>query len=165
MDCSIIIKSQTILYSSEDQELFDKWVWGIHKPRNYYLIRGEYINGKQISIKFHRCVAERMGLIIKGLEVDHINRNSLDNRRCNLRIATRSLNGANRVKQTNNTSGFKGVNWFAETNRWRARLKANGKETHLGYFLSITEAAKAYDKAAKEHFGDFACLNFPEDEV
>lgn len=90
---------------------------------------------------------------------DHINGNSLDNRRVNLRPATKSQNGANRVIGVNNASGFKGVH--LDRNRWRAVVRLDGRLVSLGYHPTAEDAARAYDAAALEHFGEFACVNFP----
>lgn len=97
-----------------------------------------------------------------GREVDHINRDGLDNRRCNLREASRSQNITNRALLSRNTSGFRGVSWFKPHGLWRARIKVNGSEKDLGYFKDINDAARAYDDAARKYHGDFANLNFPD---
>jgi len=91
--------------------------------------------------------------------VDHRNGNGLDNRRANLRPATKSQNGANRLIAASNKSGFKGVD--LKKGRWRAQIKVVGSKIHLGYFDLAEEAARAYDMAAIEAFGEFATLNFP----
>lgn len=96
--------------------------------------------------------------------VDHINGNGLDNRRCNLRPATRSQNGGNRGKQiTVSASKFKGVSrkngkWKLKW-RWQAYIGGVGRRMHLGYFTSELEAARAYDAAAVRLFGEFARTN------
>lgn len=92
---------------------------------------------------------------------DHINGNGLDNRRANLREATSVQNACNRRLGSKNTSGFKGVSWKAASKKWVARIKTHGKATHLGYFSTPQEAARAYDAAARELHGEFARLNFP----
>lgn len=97
--------------------------------------------------------------------VDHINGNGLDNRRANLRPATPSQNTANARMPSDNTSGFKGVGWFARTGRWRAYITYQGRQKHLGYFDIAEEAALAYDAAARELFGEFARPNFPAEEI
>jgi hypothetical protein len=91
--------------------------------------------------------------------VDHINGDTLDNRRANLRVCTKSENNRNRRKLHPTTSRFKGV--YKNTKPWIALIECNGKQFVLGRFASEEEAALAYDKAAKEHFGSFARLNFP----
>jgi hypothetical protein len=93
--------------------------------------------------------------------VDHINRNPLDNRRCNLRYATYQQNTINRKAQKNNKSGYRGVSLYKNRNycKWRARIKVNEKSIYIGYYKNKIDAAKAYNKAAKKYFGDFAVLN------
>ena len=88
-------------------------------------------------------------------EVDHVNMDRLDNRRENIRVCTRSQNIANRNAPVNNTSGFKGVTWDKPHKMYRAQMA----HVFLGLFADPAEAARAYDVAAKEHFGEFARLN------
>ncbi|MBW8041782.1 MAG: Fis family transcriptional regulator [Planctomycetes bacterium] len=96
----------------------------------------------------------------EGYVIDHINGLSLDNRKANLRPATIAQNAWN-SKKRNPRSGYKGV-WFAkEKGLWRAAIVCNRKRIHLGYYKNKTDAAKAYDKAAKKYHGEFAVLNFP----
>ena len=92
-----------------------------------------------------------------GHFVDHINGDRADNRLANLRKATRAENGYNRAKGSNNTSGFKGVSFYAPYQMWCARIgHGGGKRQHLGYFLTAAEAATAYEQAARELHGKFA---------
>lgn len=93
--------------------------------------------------------------------VDHINLNGLDNRRSNLRRATFSQNMRNRRPLPTSTIGLKGVGPIAGQ-RWRARISIDGKLRHLGCFATPEEAALVYDRAARQHFGEFAWLNFPD---
>lgn len=95
-----------------------------------------------------------------GLQVDHINGNGLDNRRANLRLCTLAENLRNQRRRTNNASGFKGVNKSGDV--WRARIKVNNQEIPLGCYKDPTEAARAYDYAAKKYFGEFARTNYPD---
>ena len=95
-----------------------------------------------------------------GFETDHINGNKLDNRLCNLRIATRDQNMYNKRAYKNNTSGYKGVCWKKENERWVAQINIGRKRVCLGYFDDAIAAAQAYDAAASEHYGEFARLNF-----
>ncbi len=98
------------------------------------------------------------------LVVDHINHNGLDNRKANIRPATRSQNNFNRliVKREDSSSKYKGVSWRKRKMRWHARIHVNGEYKFLGYFKDEIHAAKAYDEAAKKYHGEFAVLNFTE---
>jgi hypothetical protein len=92
--------------------------------------------------------------------VDHINRNGLDNRRENLRLATCSQNQFNKGA-IGRTSSFKGVSLAKKNNKWQALVCKDKKLKWLGYFLTELEAAQAYDNAAVILHGEFALLNFP----
>ena len=92
--------------------------------------------------------------------VDHENGNGLDNRRANLRFATESQNHWNQRPQVGRSSRFKGVSWHRLHARWRATIWFGGRSHALGYFSVETDAARAYDAAARTHFGAFARTNF-----
>ncbi len=104
-----------------------------------------------------------IGPIPAGMEVDHQDRNSLNNAYANLRLATRSQNMMNRSKPPRNSSGAKGVRYDgrkkAGLKKWRASIRKNGKEIWLGAFLTMEEAIEAHRKGTIEHFGEFACLD------
>lgn len=98
-----------------------------------------------------------------GYMCDHINCNPLDNRRVNLRYATKSQNQRNQRKRTRKASSkYKGVHWCANVSKWRAMIKPSitSKSTHIGLFHSEREAALAYDAAAIKYHGEFVRLNF-----
>jgi hypothetical protein len=94
-------------------------------------------------------------------EVDHRNSDGLDNRKNNLRKATRNQNRRHSRPKMGCESGFRGVDRIDDSDRWRARIGTKGKRTHLGCFASAVEAAAAYDDAATRRYGEFAWLNFP----
>jgi hypothetical protein len=96
-----------------------------------------------------------------GEMCDHINHNGLDNRKVNLRLATRYQNAWNRRKpNVNSRSKYKGVSWNEREKRWHARIQVNGRSRFLGTFKDELEAAKTYDAAARKYHGAFAALNF-----
>ena len=120
---------------------------------------GKYYAGRSVRgqiILMHREIMKPP----KGMVVDHINGNSLDNRRCNLRICTPAQNQHNR-RFTGNISGYAGV--YPQGKRWRAQVQSRGRVVYRELFDDKVEAAKARDAKAKEVYGEFACLNFPEE--
>jgi hypothetical protein len=124
-----------------------------------YAKRKLTVDGRNVSRFIHQEVCQ----VADGQEPDHINGNGLDNRRCNLRPAPHRSNIHNRKRQSNNTSGFIGVCWHKQREKWAAALKApDGKKKSLGLYVDILDAAKAYDAGARRYFGNFARLNFPE---
>jgi len=106
----------------------------------------------QKSILMHR---EIMKATVGGY-VDHINGNKLDNRKSNLRICTMYENGANRGVNKNNKSGYKGVSWDSQRNKWFAKVEHAGKQIALGRYENIKDAVSAYEKASSDIFGEFA---------
>lgn len=97
-----------------------------------------------------------------GMDVDHIDGDGLNNRRSNLRLATRSQNIYNKPANRGGTSKFKGVHWNPKLNKWRASVTIKGVKTNIGCFVDEADAARAYDVKARELFGEYARLNFPE---
>lgn len=123
-----------------------------HKRTLWYAVT--WNNGR--AFEMHRLI---MGFP-EGREVDHRNGNGLDNRRENLRIATTAQNQANQRKSCG-VSRFKGVDLNRKAHTWRARIMQGQKSLHLGMFKTEEAAARAYDRAATELWGEFAWLNFP----
>ena len=129
-----------------------KWTaWQPGSGRTWY---AERHRSRPVSVTTH------MHVLIAGCKgADHVNRNGLDNRRINLRPATYAQNGANRALLRNNTSGYKGVHWDRRGRKWRAQIKVNDRSRYLGLFTDPVDAARAYNRAAMEAFGEFAWLN------
>lgn len=88
--------------------------------------------------------------------IDHINGDGTDNRWANLRKGTKSGNAGNSRKQSNNTSGLKGVSLIKASGKWRAQISRNGEKKNLGHFDTPEAASDAYRRAAIQHFGAFA---------
>lgn len=149
----------TALVSAEDRELVEgrKWQAFTTHPGKTYAIRHDYVgDGRYRTVYLHRLI---LGAA-KGEIADHINGNSLDNRRENLRLADASLNCVNK-RHYKPASGFRGV-YATPYGRWRAVLWFRRKQYSGGTHERPEDAAAAYDRLAIEHFGDFAVLNFPE---
>lgn len=147
-----------------DDELFEwlnQWKWCYQRNSN-----AKY-TGYATRHKSNPSKTEYMHRVImnppKGMDIDHIDGDGLNNQRNNLRICTHAQNGMNRSKNKNNSSGFKGVFWDEITRKWRAIIDRNDKHIHLGRFSDIEDAAKAYDKAARELYGEFAYQNFTDE--
>lgn len=147
-----------ILVDPEDAWLLEyKWqVVANSHGRTSYAWRRVYVPGEKLrSLSLHRVVLRAPQSI-----VDHVNGNGLDNRRANLRVATLAQNQANCLPRKHNTSGYKGVAWGKVVQMWRAQIGGgDGKRKHLGYFATPEEAAKTYDKALIERFGEYALTN------
>ena len=141
-----------------DHERFSGLRWHADGSRGrFYARRTMRSDGTKQHVMLHRLIVDAP----QGLVVDHINGDSLDNRRSNLRICTLAENNRNhRGLASNNTSGFRGVNCVPA--HWRAFIKVNGVLKQIGRFDCPIKAAKAYDAAALEYHGEFASLNFPD---
>jgi hypothetical protein len=130
--------------------LAHKWTF-LNTGRGYAVRRSHTPDGHPTMELLHRVLLDAA----KGVEVDHIDGDSLNNQRANLRICSHQENRSNTRKHKDNTSGFKGVSWSKAAKKWTARLC----NKHLGVFLTKEDAARAYNTTASERFGKFACLN------
>lgn len=138
------------LVNAADYPLVGIYRWVAHhkgKGRHYAV-------SDNPQIKMHRLI---LGFPESG--IDHKNRNGLDNRRCNLRLATHTQNVHNTLKLVRNTSGYKGVYRDREHNRWRATLTRGSKRRYLGSYPTAIEAALAYDNAVRESDDGFSTYN------
>lgn len=129
------------------------------RNHTHYAVGHDKENGNR-QIKIHRIILERVlgRPLAKNEHVDHINRDGLDNRRENLRLATPKQNHANTKTYRNNTSGYKGVYYVYRTGRWLALITIDGKQKYLGYHATPEQAYEAYCQAAREAYGDYANL-------
>lgn len=150
-----LTRGKTAMVSIEDFEEISKYQWytEVTKGASYARRSTKKVNGKAGSIKMHQAIMGK----IEGMEIDHISRDGLDNRRGNLRHCAHRQNEHNKKLQKNNTSGYKGVSW--NEGSWRVQISYNSKAYLLGRFSDKIEAAKAYNKKAIELCGEFAWLN------
>lgn len=126
------------------------WQASVEPNGQVYAICTVKQNGRKKTVRMHRLIAGASG----ELDVDHRDVNGLNNRRANLREASRSSNKANSRLSKRNTSGLKGVRRSGA--KWRAAIRKNGKHISLGYFEDPNDAHQAYVEAAQTHFGEFA---------
>jgi len=158
--------------SEEDRELQERYHYkaksaGTKEIPHYYALRAEKFGQSTIEYYLHNEVWERMmgSKLPRGFLVDHINRDKLDNRRSNLRLATPSDNEANKRKRRTQGDGqpsskYKGVNKTKTKERpWRAIITVERRQIALGKFADEIDAAKAYNKAALHYYGEFAFIN------
>jgi hypothetical protein len=140
-----------------DAEIVSRYAWCAIEasPGKFYAATN---SPEGSTVYLHRFLTKAPAEV----EVDHIDRDGLNNRRCNLRNATRSENLANTPRRSNNRSGYKGVCWVARDGKWVAQIMEGGKHRRIGLFVSAEDAARAYDAAAREQWGEYAHLNFPD---
>lgn len=136
-------QDKTAIISEHDVKLVRQYTWRAFKNGKIWYARARL--GQRV-ILMHRLI---MGF--PSFRLDHRNRNGLDNRRSNLREATRSQNGANQKR-----GSFKGVCWHRRDQYWQAQIEKNGRAYWLGYFSTRAAAKRAYNRAAKTMFGEFA---------
>ena len=140
--------------SPEDLAELSKYRWhALPKTRGegFYL----YAQVNRRTVYMHRIVAHAPD----GKQVDHINGDPSDNRRENLRLATQSENNANRASYKPK-SGFRGVYAQPHGHTWQVKISVGGKIVRGGSFADPVEAARRYDRLAREHYGEFATINF-----
>ncbi|MDE5772152.1 MAG: HNH endonuclease [Ruminococcus sp.] len=147
----LLDKGRFFIFDISDLELVKKYKWSIN---NYGYARTWSSQTGYVTL--HRLL---MGYP-ENIMVDHINGNRLDNRRCNLRLATAIENSWNSANRTN-CNGYKGVTRH-QSGKYNARITVNKVTISLGYYTTPFDAAVAYDKAAINYFGEFARLNFPQ---
>jgi hypothetical protein len=140
------------IVDDDDYERLNQWKWSANE---LYALRYSRKGCNGETIFMHKVILNSPD----GMEVDHINRNGLDNRKCNLRICNHSQNEANKGLRRDNTSGVKGVYWNKRYSKWHARIRLNNGRIHIGYYDNIEDATDAYQSKSKELFGEFAEIN------
>lgn len=145
------IKNNKIIIDIEDYDLIvNCWIW-VNKNRGYPYLMLQFKKNREKCL-FHRIIMNAQ----KGQIIDHINHDTLDNRKCNLRICKHQENIFNQKIHKNNKSGYKGVSFDKKTNKWRAYIKYNYKQINLGRYINPIKASNVYKKAAKIIFGEYA---------
>lgn len=152
------IKGYNILIDDEDYERLKNFNYFLHKidpkkPGLIYFNRNVHIHGKRIWPLLHRDIMQCT--MFDGKVIDHINGNTLDNRKVNLRVSSHTENIWNQKLRTSNTSGVKGVSWSRRREKWQAQIMVNRKAISLGFYTDIEDARNAYAKASAELHGEF----------
>lgn len=145
-----LTSGDTVLISDCDFDRVSKYKWSYKKYKNQTYVRRSTAHGKPILL--HHFI---IGTPDKGKVVDHVNGNGMDNRRENLRFATRSQNAMN-AKGKAGSKSPKGVSYCKTNKRYRARITLEGKTVFLGFHDTKKKAVNAYKKAAFHYFGEFA---------
>lgn len=159
-----ILVGSNSLTQVDDQDYGDlmQFTWYLHSRnlnRVPYAYRQWKENGQRRSEFMHRRITKAPA----GYMVDHADRDGLNNQRRNLRVCTGTFNNVNR-ELPDNVSGYRGV-FPGGIGRWRAQVTFRGIRINLGTYRDRVEAARVWDAKAKELFGEFAWLNFPEEPV
>lgn len=155
-------KGKFALVDDEDFELVSKHKWYFTRYANSSIFikgsSGKFSRrGKSIKFSMHRLIMNAP----KGMEIDHIDNNGLNNQKSNLRICTHADNMRNIQKYKKKTSSkYKGVCWGNHDKKWLSYIRYNNKRFNLGHYNNEIEAAKVYDMWANELHGEFAVLNF-----
>ena len=144
-----LTRGKFALVDDEDYDYLNQWKWYFN---NKYVARGIRENGRHSTIYMHRVILNPP----ENRDIDHVNIDPLDNRKCNLRLCTDSQNCANRPLSRNNKSGFKGVCWDKRHSKWRATITYQYKYINIGLFEKPEDAGNAYNKMAIKLFGEFA---------
>lgn len=152
----------TVLYDDEDHGLVSKYKW--HVSGGYVVAWSKQIRGERRQVAMHRVI---LGITDSSIFVDHKNHITTDNRRINIRACTQTENRRNTLPKKSKLCRFVGVcciKRFGKSGQvWTyfvATIRMHGKSKHIGYFKSEDAAARAYDAAAKQLFGEFANPNF-----
>ena len=145
----------------QDYPHLSKYKWRLCRTKGKNVLYAERSihlpNGKYSRILMHRQLID----CPEGHVIDHVNTSGLDNRRANLRNCTTMQNTWNSKPEKGATSPYKGVSWCKAMRQWEAGITVQGRRIQLGFFDDEIEAAQAYDRAARQHFGPYAYLNFP----
>lgn len=155
-----LTQNQFALVDDEDFDKLNQYKWyaKLGRGTNFYAYRNVRVNGKYTLIAMHQEIMGTHGNKLKKI-IDHIDHDTLNNQKSNLRICDSSSNQWNYKIPSNNTSSYKGVHFHKKTKKYMARVSMRKKDYYLGLFETAIEAAKAYNAKALELHGEFAFLN------
>ncbi len=162
-----LTQGKVAIVDDEDYEALSRHKWFAQQGRRTWYAKRDARGEGQGVVYMHRVVSGAA----TGVDVDHVSGDGLDNRKQNLRQASRRENCRNQRKRVNASSPFKGVAWHAKAKKWAASINdrvgvsgGNASSRHLGLHNDPESAARAYDAAAVIAFGEFAAINFPSTE-
>jgi hypothetical protein len=152
-----LTQGKVALVDDEDYEYLNQFKWFTNN------INGYFYAGRQITVSKNKQTIIYMHRIImkpeKGTVIDHLDGNTLNNQKNNLRICTHAENMRNSKINKNNKSGYKGVVYQINSNNYKAQIKFNNKTINIGSYIDPIDAARAYNAAALKYHGEFANLN------
>lgn len=153
-----LTKGLIALIDDVDYDLISRHRWAATRNSHgeFYAATRVTRDGKQREIKMHRLIMNPG----PKMQVDHIDHNCLNNTRANLRLVTNQQNHWNMKPHRDRSNPYKGVTWNKQSKTWQAGIYVDKKQITLGQFADPESAARAYDAAAREHFGEFAFINF-----
>jgi hypothetical protein len=147
------------IVDDEDHAYVSRWSWfAVRGKHTFYAVRTVNVSKTR---KYRVAMHRQLEGAPENVMVDHINGDGLDNRRANLRLCMAMENARNSAAR-GGSSRFKGVGFHRVTGKWAAYIRVDGRQMHLGLYRTEDAAARAYDEAARTHYGAFARLNFPE---
>jgi len=142
---------------NDNEIIIDKDMYYLMYKYPWYICEEGYIRYNKFELS--RFI---MNCTDANLVVDHINGNTFDNRRCNLRVITQAQNTINKASLANSSSKYIGVYWNKQKQKWHSKIQVDGQTIHLGYFDRESDGALARDYATKKYYKNFGKLNFPE---
>lgn len=157
MKAIVLTRGRIATVEDTDFDVVNQFKWhAVRDGKTYYAVRNSpAVNGRRILLYQHSFI-----LGVKG--VDHKDGDGLNNLRSNIRPATQQQNiRSHRRKSTNATSKYRGVCWDAGRQKWLTQAYKDAKHIYRGWFDNEEDAARAWDAAVSQHYGEFATLNFP----
>lgn len=140
-----------VLIDEEDIPKISKYSW--HIASNGYVTSDQRDRKNKTGkvVRLHRHLMD-----FPNESIDHINQNKLDNRKENLRLCDNSTNALNRGAQSNSKSGYKGISWCKQKNKWRVAANLKGKQHHLGFYTTLETAIEAWNNKIESIHGEWA---------